>query len=375
MKRSIKNVLVTGGAGFIGSHLVDALISKGYSVRVLDNLLDQIHPGGSLPVYFNRKSEFIKGDVTDKTIWPMVLKDIEAVFHFASAVGVGQSMYEIDHYVNTNCRGTALMLDFLANNKTQVRKMIVAGSMSSYGEGSYYCGKCGKVRPSLRLEANLKARDFTVYCPICDGEASPIATKEEEAQNSNSIYSITKKTQEEMVINIGKAYGIPAVSLRFFNVYGSRQSLSNPYNGVAAIFLSRIKNGKKPIINEDGTQTRDFIHVSDVVKINLAALENDAANYQAFNVGYGIGIPIVKVAQILSELLNANINPEITYKSRKLDVKHCFADISKAKKLLGWTPQTNLKSGLHEVIEWGSNQNAIDIFDKSLKEMESRGLR
>lgn len=369
------NILVTGGAGFIGSHLVDGLINKGYKVRVLDNLFKQIHPTGKIPQYLSKKAEFIKGDVTRRSDWQMALKGIDAVFHLASAVGVGQSMYKVDHYVRVNSLGTAIFLDILANEKHSIKKMIVAASMSSYGEGSYRCKKDGIVRPPLRDEKRLRKGDFKVYCPVCGNEVTPIATSENAKQNSNSIYAISKKNQEEMVINIGQAYNIPAVALRYFNVYGPRQSLSNPYNGVAAIFMSRIKNGKPPIINEDGTQTRDFIHIKDVTSANIAALERDQANYQIFNVGAGHPIPIKEVAQTLIRLYKSDLKPDITYKVRKLDVRHCYADISNIKRLLGWKPSVNFEDGLQELIDWSDHENAQDKLEFSLHELEKRGLR
>lgn len=370
-----KKILVTGGAGFIGSHLVDGLIEHGYKVRVMDNLYKQIHPTGRLPNYFNKKAEFIKGDVTNRRDWLKALSGIDAVFHLAAAVGVGQSMYEIEHYVKANSLGTAIFLDILANKKHHVKKIIVAASMSSYGEGSYKCHKCDLVRPPLRDEAKLKNKDFGVYCPNCRKKVTPKATSEEVKQNSNSIYAITKKIQEEMVLNIGSAYGIPAVALRYFNVYGPRQSLSNPYNGVVAIFMSRIKNSKPPIINEDGLQTRDFVHIKDVTAANIVCLENNKANYQVFNVGCGKPITIKQVAEILTRLFNSKIKPEITGKVRKLDVRHCFADITKIKRLLGWQPQISFTSGLTEVTEWSRREEAIDKVDYALAELEKRGLR
>lgn len=370
-----KKILVTGGAGFIGSHLVDELIERGYQVRVLDNLYKQIHPTGKLPAYFNKKAEFIKGDVTNRNDWIKSLKDIDAVFHFASAVGVGQSMYEVEHYVKVNSLGTALLLDILANRKHTLRKILVAASMSSYGEGLYQCKTCGKVRPPLRSEMKLKEKDFNVYCPNCGNKVKPIPTPEDAIQNSNSIYAITKKNQEEMVLNVGKGYHIPSVALRFFNVYGPRQSLSNPYNGVAAIFMSRIKNNKPPVINEDGQQTRDFVHVKDVVAANIASLENDNANYKVFNVGGGKAIPIIEIAQTLIKLYKSTVKPLISYKTRKLDVRHCYADLTNIKNNLRWKPMVDLEKGLEEIIEWSDQEKAIDKLDYSLKELEKRGLR
>jgi len=370
-----KKILVTGGAGFIGSVLVDRLIGNGYKVRVLDNLYKQIHPGGNLPKYFNKKAEFIRGDVTVRQDWEKALKGVDAVFHFAAAVGVGQSMYEVEHYVKVNSLGTAIFLDILANQKHQVKKMVVAASMSSYGEGSYKCKKCGIVQPPLRSQKALLKGDFEVYCPFCKQELVSVSTKETAHQNSNSIYAIGKKEQEEMFLTFGKAYGIPAVAMRYFNVYGPRQSLSNPYNGVVAIFLSRIKNGKQPIINEDGKQTRDFISVHDVALANILALEKSKADYHSFNVGSGKPITIKSVAEVIAKLLKSDIKPQITKKVRKLDVRHCYADTGKITGLIGWKPKVNFESGLKEVIGWSRKEVARDLFDSSIKELEKRGLR
>lgn len=370
-----KKILVTGGAGFIGSHLVDGLIARGYKVRVMDNLYKQIHPNRTLPVYFNRKAEFVKGDITKRSDWEKALIDIDAVFHMAAAVGVGQSMYEIEHYVKVNSLGTAIFLDLLANSKHSVKKIVVAASMSSYGEGMYKCSKCSLVKPPLRSDAQLEKKDFNVYCPNCQKIVTPVPTDEEAKQNSNSIYAIGKKEQEEMVLNIGKAYDIPAVAMRYFNVYGERQSLSNPYNGVAAIFISRIKNNHPPLINEDGQQSRDFIHVKDVARANIIALENSNADYQVFNVGMGKPISIKKVAEILVKLLKSQVRPKITYKVRKLDVRHCYADIRKIKKLLGWQPEIDFIDGVKDVIKWSLNEAAVDYVDAAMKELEKRGLR
>jgi dTDP-L-rhamnose 4-epimerase len=373
--KKYKKILVTGGAGFIGSHLVDGLIDRGYQVRVLDSLYRQIHPTGKLPAYFNKKAEFMKGDVTKRADLVKALDGVDAVYHLASAVGVGQSMYEIEHYVKVNSLGTALLLDILAGKNHKVKKLIVAASMSSYGEGTYRCKKCGLVRPPLRSNEQLKKLDFNVYCPDCHNLVIPVPTNEDAKQNSNSIYAIGKKEQEEMVLVVGQAYDIPAVALRYFNVYGPRQSLSNPYNGVAAIFMSRVKNNKPPIINEDGLQTRDFIHVSDVTAANIMALESEKADYKVFNIGSGKPITIKEVAQTIIDLYKSSVEPKITYKVRKLDVRHCYADISLITKILGWQPKVDFRDGIGELIAWSRKEKAVDKVDFAMKQLEKRGLR
>ncbi len=371
-----KRILVTGGAGFIGSHLTDHLISKGYLVRVMDNLHTQIHPSGKPPSYLNPKAEFIKGDVTKRKDWEKALKGIDAVFHFAAAVGVGQSMYQIERYVKDNCLGTAIFLDILANKRHTVKKMIVAASMSSFGEGMYRCPKCHLVQqPQLRKAEHMKKGTWEPLCQKCQTQLKPIPTDEEARLQSSSVYAITKKTQEDLFLSIGKAYDISAVSMRFFNAYGPRQSLSNPYNGVAAIFLSRVKNGKAPIINEDGLQTRDFVHIKDIVRACELALTKSAANYETFNVGSGVPITIRDVAKVILDLCRSSIKPEITGKFRSFDVRHCYADLRKLKKLLDWQPQVSFEQGMQDVYEWSKREVAQDLVEQSLVELAKRGLR
>jgi len=281
----MKNILVTGGAGFIGSHLVDALVQKGYHVRIFDNLDNQVHPGSKKPTYLNTHAEFINGDVRDIDALKKALIGMDSVFHKASVVGVGQSQYEIKRYTDVNIGGTANLLNILANEKHGIQKLVVAASMSSYGEGLFNCEDCGHVRPPLRTEAQMKTQDWNNYCPACEKVLTPLSTPEIAEQHCNSVYAITKKVQEDLVLNIGRTYNIPVVALRYFNVYGPRQSLSNPYTGVAAIFLSRIKNGNRPVVYEDGLQTRDFISVHDIVQANLLALESAKGDYESLNVG------------------------------------------------------------------------------------------
>jgi len=284
-------------------------------------------------------------------------------------------MYEIEKYVKVNSLGTGLFLDYLANNKHGIKKMIVAASMSSYGEGSYNCKKCGLVQPQLRSQSLLEKGDFNNYCDNCGSRLTPVPTVEDVKQNSNSVYAISKKNQEEMVLTVGKAYKIPSVALRFFNVYGPRQSLSNPYNGVAAIFLSRLKNGRPPVINEDGTMTRDFVHINDVVSACISAMEKSGGDFHSLNVGSGSPISILDVAKLLNELLGKDIKPDVTGKIRKLDVRHCYADLTKIKKLLDWQPKVKLREGLKEIIDWSKNEKAEDLVEFALSELEKRGLR
>ncbi|MEM3829246.1 MAG: NAD-dependent epimerase/dehydratase family protein, partial [Conexivisphaerales archaeon] len=284
--KNIEKVLVTGGAGFIGSHVVDLLIEKDYEVKILDNLEPQVHGiEGKLPSYLNENVTLITGDTRNREDLVKSLEDVDAVIHLAAAVGVGQSMYQISKYVSYNTLGTANLLDVVVNERNNVKKIIVASSMSIYGEGKYYCERCGYVYPKLRDEEQLNKKEWEPKCPICKHEITPVPTDEDKPLNPTSIYAQTKRHQEEMVLLIGRTYGIPSVALRFFNVYGPRQSLRNPYTGVAAIFLSRLLNNKPPYVFEDGNQTRDFVHVKDIAQAVVLALEKSSANYLPLNVG------------------------------------------------------------------------------------------
>ena len=369
-----KKVLVTGGAGFIGSFTVDALLEKGYQVRVLDNLDPQVHPRGEIPRYLNKEVEFIQGDVRNYQQLKKTLKDMELVVHLAAAVGVGQSQYQIKHYIEVNIGGTANLLDIVVNTKNKVEKIVIAASMSSYGEGCYYCHKCGEVRPPLRTEEQLSDSRWELPCPHCQEALKPVPTPEPAERHCNSIYAMTKRDQEDMVLNIGKTYKIPVVALRYFNVYGPRQSLSNPYTGVAAIFMSRIKNDNPPVIYEDGLQTRDFVSVHDIARANLLALEAGDYHYQAFNVGSGVPRTIEEVAELLASLYQKDVAPIITNKFRKGDVRHCYADISKIKSCLGFEPKMSFAIGMKELIEWAHEVEAEDRFDQAAQELAHKGL-
>lgn len=370
------SVLVTGGAGFIGSHLVDTLVHKGYKVRVFDSLESQVHGSqAGVPVYLNSDAELIVGDVRDRTALKDALDGIEVIFYYAAAVGVGQSMYEIRRYVDANTLGGANLLDILAGEEHEVRKLIVASSMSIYGEGKYACHTCGVAYPHLRSDDQLRERKWEMRCPSCDEEMQPLPTDEDKPLHPSSIYAITKRDHEEMFLCFGRAYEIPTVALRFFNVYGPRQALSNPYTGVAAIFSARLLNGQAPVIYEDGLQSRDFIHVRDVVRASMLAMERVEADYQVLNVGTGRALTIFEMAQVLIDTLaNGEMKPEIAGRYRRGDIRHCFADIGKIAETLGFAPQVSFEDGISDLVGWVGEQEAIDKFHVVDRELKSRKL-
>ncbi|OGO06381.1 MAG: nucleoside-diphosphate-sugar epimerase [Chloroflexi bacterium RBG_13_56_8] len=371
----MKNVLVTGGAGFIGSHLVEALVARGHRVRVLDLLVPQVHGEGARePRYLPDGVEFLRGDVAETGTWERALEGMEVVFHEAAEVGVAQSMYEIVRYVRANTMGTSLLLELLATGKYGVEKLLVASSMSIYGEGAYECASCGRVYPQLRSPEQLARREWEMRCPNCGELATPVPTDEDKPLYPTSIYAITKRDQEEMCLVVGRAYGIPTVALRYFNVYGPRQALSNPYTGVAAIFSSRLLNGNPPLIFEDGLQSRAFVHVSDIVQANLLAMESDAADYQVFNVGAERPTTILEVARALAKALGVEIEPQVVGKFREGDIRHCYADISKAQRLLGYEPKVAFEKGIADLVVWVREQESVDLVDRATSELTDRGL-
>lgn len=370
-------ILITGGAGFIGSHIADALIERGYPVIVYDNLAEQVHgPGAARPAYLHPDAEFIQGDVRDYEALARALKRATVVFHKAAAVGVGQSMYEVRHYVETNTMGAANLLHFVANESHTIRKLIVASSMSCYGEGLYDCPSCGKVNPQLRTLDQLRRHDWEMYCPRCDGPAAPCPTPESKPLQPTSIYAVTKRDHEEMFLAIGAAYQISAIALRYFNVYGPRQALNNPYTGVGAIFSSRLLNNNSPIIYEDGGQSRDFVHVTDVARANVLALESGPeADGEVFNIGTGRATSILKMASRLREFLGKDGIPfDLPMKFRAGDIRHCFADISRAKKVLGFQPSISIETGVSDLVEWVKRQQATDLVLKAASELERKRL-
>ncbi len=367
-------ILVTGGAGFIGSHLVDRLVKEGHEVRVLDNLDEQVH-GGKRPQHLNPKAEYVFDDIRKEEVLKKAIEGAEAIFHQAAAVGVGQSMYKVKEYVDANTCGTARLLDMLVNTEHGVKKLVVASSMSIYGEGSYRCGGCGVVYPEMRSEQQLKSKQWEMLCPKCGKVVKPVPTSEEKPLHPTSIYAITKRDQEEMCLTVGSAYGIPTVALRYFNVYGPRQSLNNPYTGVCAIFSSRIKNNNPPLIFEDGNQRRDFINVADIVQSNLMALDNPNMNYGSFNVGSGKSVSVNEIAGTLLRLYgkDGSIEPKIANKFRAGDIRHCFADTSKIRKM-GFEPKVDFESGMKELVGWGKTVDAEDKFTKAEDELEKKSL-
>ncbi len=365
-------VLITGGAGFIGSHLADALITRGYSVRILDNLCEQVHgTEADIPDYLNPKAEFIKGDIRDRQSVRGALAGIESVIHLAAAVGVGQSMYEMAHYVSNNCAGTAVLLETLVDSR--VKKLIVASSMSIYGEGLYR-----STRNSWHEDAQRKKNDLSNgLWELLDAYGDnllPAPTPETKSPQLSSIYALTKYDQEKMCLIAGQAYRIPVLALRFFNVYGPRQALSNPYTGVLAIFASRLMNDKPPMIFEDGNQQRDFVSVYDVAWACCLAMESDCSN-EVFNIGSGQAVTVIEIGDRLAALMHKkDIRPVITGKYRSGDIRHCFADITRARSLLGYSPTVSLEEGLGDLCQWLSNQYAEDHLDRAHAELSAKGL-
>lgn len=368
------SILVTGGAGFIGSHLVDALVGRGHRVRVLDALVPQVHAGGGRPAYLNPEAEFLHGDVADEALLARALEGVEAVFHKAAEVGVGQSMYEMRRYVRANTLATAALLEQVAARRDRIRKLVVASSMSIYGEGAYACPAHGSVSPPPRPAAQLAARRWEVECGACGSELRPVGTGEGKPLAPASVYAVTKQDQEQLCLVAGRAYGVPVVALRYFNVYGTRQALSNPYTGVCAIFSARLLNGRPPVLFEDGRQTRDFVHVGDVVRANLLALEKDGADYAAVNVGTGRATSVGEVARLLAEGLGREPETEVVGKYREGDVRHCFADIRRARRLLGYEPRVTLEEGVPELLSWVRAQTADDRHAQAASELEARSL-
>jgi dTDP-L-rhamnose 4-epimerase len=369
----MSRVLVTGGAGFIGRHLAKALLREGHTVRVLDRLVEQVH-GSNRIDSLGDDVELVVGDIRDAELVRRSLQDIDVVFHEAAEVGVGQSMYEVSRYVEANTYGTSVLLDALLERRDEIRKLIVASSMSLYGEGEYRCPNCGPVNVGSRPVEQLLERRWEPACPNCGSQVDPIPTTEQKEAEPTSVYAITKQDQEQLCLVVGRAYDLPTVALRYFNVYGPGQALSNPYTGVCAIFSARLLNGNPPMIFEDGGQTRDFVHVSDIVQANLLALASDGCDYQAVNVGTGKRTSIEEVAHLLANGLGLEIDPEFVNRFREGDIRHCVADISRARERLGYEPSVDLADGIPELLEWVKSETARDEVDTATAELEARRL-
>ncbi len=369
-----KQILITGGAGFVGSHLADQLLHAGHAVRVLDNLTPQVH-GGHAPDYLSRDVELMIGDVCDLMTVRRALNRVDVVFHLAAAVGVGQSMYEISRYMSTNTQGTAELLQAMLDMKQAPEKLIVASSMSIYGEGCYVCSQCARhAAPSTRALQQLKTGQWELRCKFCGGILRPTPTDEEKPSETTSVYALSKRDQEQLCLIYGRTYGIPVTALRFFNIYGTRQALSNPYTGVAAIFASRLINNQPPLVFEDGRQMRDFVSVYDIVRANMLAMERRQSDGEVINVGSGKPISILRVAEILARSLGKSIEPVVTRKYRAGDIRHCYADLTKARALLGYEPQVTHDEGFSELAEWLVGQEAEDKAETMLSELSAYGL-
>lgn len=376
---SIKNVLITGGAGFIGSNLALKLIEKGYQVTVLDNLSPQIHgdnPTETSTLYLSIKDKvkFIHGTVTSKTDWEEALKDQDAIVHYAAETGTGQSMYEVEKYVNVNINGTALMLDLLVNGSYGVKKVVVASSRSIYGEGKYISKELGAVYPTQRESIHMDQGDFEVKYPNSSA-LTLVGTDEESKIHPSSVYGITKQNQEQMVLTVCPTLGIAGVAFRYQNVYGPGQSLKNPYTGILSIFSTQIKNGNNINIFEDGLESRDFVYIDDVVDATILGLEKEEANNQVFNVGTGVATNVLTVANELVKNYGVDVSINVSGNYRLGDIRHNYADLTKINTLLGFNPKVSFEGGLKKFAEWVNTQEVQeDKYQKSIEEMKAKGL-
>jgi len=375
----MNKILITGGAGFIGSHLALQLIEKGFKIRVLDTLSEQIHgpnPEETSPLYKSilNKVEFIKGTVTSAEDWENALKDQDAVVHFAAETGTGQSMYEVERYTNVNIQGTALLLDILTNKPHQIKKVVIASSRSIYGEGKYISETLGEVYPSHRNDVDMKGGNFEVTYPGA-GKLKLVATDESSKIHPSSVYGITKQVQEQLVLNVCGAIGVAAVAFRYQNVYGPGQSLTNPYTGILSIFSNRIRAKQKINIFEDGLESRDFVFIDDVVAATIAGLTKDDGNNQVFNVGTGVATTVIQVADALMKNFGIEVPYEVSGMYRIGDIRHNFADITRLQNILGVTPKVTFDEGIARFVAWVQQQNVTENnYENSLREMQSKGL-
>ncbi|RPA70368.1 NAD-dependent epimerase/dehydratase family protein [Cyclobacteriaceae bacterium YHN15] len=377
----MKNILITGGAGFIGSNLGLKLINQGYKVTILDNLSPQIHgdnpekESATFQAIMKGGATFIKGSVTEKNDWIKALAGQDAVVHLAAETGTGQSMYEIQKYVDVNISGTSLLLDLLTNSEHSIRKIVVASSRSIYGEGKYSCPTHGFVYPEARNDEDMSSGDFECKCPICNSELELVPTDEDSKIHPSSVYGITKQVQEQMVLTVGKSLDIPSVAFRYQNVYGPGQSLSNPYTGILSIFSTLIKNNKNINIFEDGKESRDFVYIDDVVDATILGLTKKEADFEVFNVGADKPIDVLTVANELKKNYKSGIDIHISGNYRIGDIRHNYADLTKINKLLGFSPRFSFLKGISNFCAWVENQEVKeDKYQASIEEMKNRGL-
>jgi dTDP-L-rhamnose 4-epimerase len=374
-----QNILITGGAGFIGSRLANFLFNSGHKVRVLDNLSTQIHGATpeSSPLFLSlhHDVEFIRGSVTNRDDLIEALQGIDTVVHLAAETGTGQSMYAIQHYSDVNIGGTALLLDLIANEPFPIKKIVVASSRAVYGEGKYHCDHHGVVYPSARFANDMEQGEFSVHCPVCGVPVQVDATDEETPEQPSSVYGVTKLTQEQLVLTVGKALGISAIAFRYQNVYGPGQSLSNPYTGILSIFSTRIRNNNAIKIFEDGKESRDFVYIDDVVSITAKAVEYEQPLVAFFNVGTGVATDVLTIANTLQKLLGVTVPTTISGQFRVGDIRHNYADLTKVRKVFGFEPTISIEQGLAEFVEWAKTEQVqVDRYEQSLNEMKSKGL-
>ena len=371
----MKNILITGGAGFIGSHTADALLSKGYAVRALDILDPQVHgEKRRRPAYLDPRVELLVGDVRERADVVRALEGVDAVYHFAAQTGVGQSMYDMHSYCDVNISGTAMLLEVLAGSPGRVKKVILSSSRAVYGEGACRCPYCGIVHPGARSRTQLERREWDLLCPYCGEPVEPLPTPEDIPLLPSSVYALTKRVQEDLLRTFSSSYGIPSVILRYFNVYGLRQALNNPYTGIGAIFTNRALSGKDIIIYEDGKPGRDVVNVRDVVQANLLALENPAAENGIFNVGSGERLTVLDLAELIRQRTGSTVGLEFSGKYRVGDIRDCYADLSKSRSVLGYAPRVSFNAGVDELISWARGEQLEDRFEEAEGALRERRL-
>lgn len=375
----MENILISGGAGFIGSNLALKLVSLGHNVSVLDNLSPQIHTNSKensqLYQSIKGKVTFINGDVRNRKDWQKAIANSTVIVHLAAETGTGQSMYQIEKYVQVNCGGTAIILDVLANEKHTVKKVVVASSRAIYGEGKYYCESHGEVFPDEREDTQMSNGQFEPLCSICKQPLSMLATDEYSKIHPSSIYGITKSDQEQMILVACKSLGISAIALRYQNVYGPGQSLSNPYTGILSIFSTRILNNNPINIFEDGKESRDFVFIDDVVNATVLAIQDNKLKSCSLNLGSGVSTTVQTVADSLKKLYQSDVDIKVSGNYRLGDIRHNKADISKIKKLLGFSPKVSFEDGLKQFVDWVKNQEVnSDNYEQSINEMKDKGL-